>query len=104
VQFYRTEAGGEPAREWLRAQEAEVRQQIGADIMKVQWRWPVSKPLVDGMGGGLYEVRTTVGRREYRVLFAVEDGSVLLLHGFQKTTRKTPVREIELARRRLKEL
>jgi phage-related protein len=101
--FYRTETGGEPVRDWLKAQNAEARQQIGADIMKVQWRWPVSKPLVDGIGGGLYEVRTTVGRREFRVFFAVERGTMLLLHGFHKTTRKAPGREIDLARRRLRE-
>ena len=81
-----------------------MRQQVGADIMKVQWRWPMSKPLVDGMGGGLYEVRTTVGRREFRVLFAVEDGTMLLTARVSEDDEEDAGRrEVELARRRLKE-
>ena len=53
--FYRTDVGHEPVREWLRALGNEVSKEIGADILTVQWSWPVGKPLVDGFGGGLYE-------------------------------------------------
>jgi phage-related protein len=68
----------------------------------VQWRWPVSKPLVDGLGKGLYEVRSTVDDVEYRVLFCIIDGTMLLLHGFIKKTRTAP-REIAIGRERKKE-
>ena len=87
-------------RDWLKGLEETVRKEIGADILKVQWRWPVSKPLVDGLGGGLYEVRTTHDKKEYRVLFIVEDGVMVLLHGFNKRTQKTPTSELEVARNR----
>jgi phage-related protein len=35
-----------------------------------------------------------------RVLFCVEQGGMVLLHGFIKKTRKTPQREIGLALKR----
>jgi phage-related protein len=72
--------------------------------MKVQWRWPLGKPLVDGFSGGLYEVRTTCAKVEYRVFFAVGDGVMVLLHGYQKGSKTTPAHEIDLARKRLKEV
>jgi hypothetical protein len=41
--FYRTSAGAEPVREWLRELDAEDRNAIGQDLMRVQYRWPVGK-------------------------------------------------------------
>jgi phage-related protein len=58
--FYMAESGREPVREWLKQLDADVRREIGSDIGKVQWRWPVGPPLTDGLGQGLYEVRTKV--------------------------------------------
>jgi phage-related protein len=89
---------------WLRdVLTAEVRQQIGWDIAAVQWRWPVGKPLVGAFGGGLFEVRTSVGKEQYRVLFFVLVGEMVLLHGFHKKTRRAPVADIELSRTRMKD-
>jgi len=38
------------------------------------------------------------------VFFIIVEGTMVLLHGFQKKTQKTPVAEIDLARRRQKEV
>ena len=46
----------------LKSLPVEATKELGSDIERVQWQWPVSKPLVDGLGGGLYEVRTKVER------------------------------------------
>jgi hypothetical protein len=54
--FYKTVGGEQPVREWLRALDDVVCTIIGKDILKVQWRWPISKPLVGTFGEGLYEV------------------------------------------------
>jgi phage-related protein len=102
--FYRTDAGGEPVRDWLKELPAEVRQEIGSDIQLVQWRWPVGKPLVDGFGGGLFEVRTTLAGNIYRVLFCLDGSTIVLLHGLAKKTQKTPKADLALARRRQKEV
>jgi len=103
VAFY-TLGAKKPVRDWLLKLEPKQRKEIGADIQAVQWRWPVSKPLVDGLGGGLYEVRSTVGRRAFRVFFCVKGGSMMLLHGIEKKTQKTPRQALEMARKRMKEV
>ncbi len=100
--FYRTANDAEPVRDWLKSLPADVRKEIGADIGQVQWTWPVGKPLVDGFGSGLFEVRSSVDGDIYRVLFYLDGAIMVLLHGFQKKTQKTPKADLDLARRRLK--
>jgi phage-related protein len=102
--FYRSAAGTDPVREWLRALPRAVRLAVGTDISRVQWRWPVSRPLVGAFGGGLYEVRTSIDGDIYRVFFCIEGSTMVLLHGFQKKTQKTPQREIDTALVRKKEV
>ena len=103
--FYRSDSGNEPVRDWLLGLDVEDRQEIGKDLMRVQWRWPVGMPLCRPMGQGLWEVRTTLPTRKIaRVLFCLHDGVLVALHGFIKKTQKTPDEEIALARKRQKEL
>lgn len=73
---------------------------MGQDILKVQYCWPIGKPLVDGLGHGLWEVRSRLGFRIARVIFCVEHGEMILLHGFIKKTQKTPQSELALAKKR----
>jgi len=56
VVFFRTEAGTEPVREWLRELTVEDRKTIGIDIKTVQYGWPLGMPLVRKMEPGLWEV------------------------------------------------
>ena len=102
--FYRTAAGAEPVRDWLKELPSDVRREIGSDIQVVQWRWPIGKPQVDGLGAGLFEVRTQVSKNEYRVLFCVAGSTIVLLHGFQKKTQRTPKAALDVARGRQDEL
>jgi phage-related protein len=102
VIFYRTEAGGEPVREWLKALPSpEDRKRIGEDIKTVEFGWPIGMPACRPLGSGLYEVRTSLGQnRIARVLFYVDKKSrMVLLHGFIKKTQKTPEADLELARK-----
>ena len=103
VRFYCFESGKEPVRDWLKSLPRAVKLEIGSDIQRVQWRWPVSKPLVDTIGGGLFEVRTKVDGVQYRVLFSIKDSAMVLLHGFEKKVRSAPD-EIEVGRDRKKDL
>ena len=102
--FYRTSFGNEPVREWLKKLPAEVRQEVGSDIHMVQWRWPVGKPLVDGFGDGLYEVRTEIDKNIYRVFFCIKESTMVLLHGLVKKTQKTPQGDVNTARRRQRDV
>lgn len=99
--FYRTEAGGEPVREWLKGLPPEDRKRIGEDIKTVEFGWPLGMPVCKPLGDGVYEVRTTLAQnRIARVLFYIDkNGRMVLLHGFIKKTQKTPGEDLELARR-----
>jgi phage-related protein len=100
--FFRTEQAHEPVRKRLKSLPVEATKEIGADIERVQWQWPVSKPLVDGLGG-LYEVRTKADRIQYRVLFCIAGNTMVLLHGFVKKARTEPD-DIALGRRRQRQI
>ncbi|MEQ1888399.1 MAG: type II toxin-antitoxin system RelE/ParE family toxin, partial [Alphaproteobacteria bacterium] len=61
----------------------------------------VGKPLVGAMKGGLWEVRSNLpSKRIARVLFGVEGGLMVILHGFVKKTAQTPGEDLKLARKR----
>ena len=92
VRFYRTEMGTEPVLEWLRGLERGDRRAIGMDLMRV-------------LKDGLWEVRSTLpSNRIARLILCFHQGTLVVLHGFIKKTRKTPAEDIALARRRMKEV
>lgn len=102
--FFRTKAGAEPVRGWLRSLPPEERRIIGEDIADVEYAWPVGLPLCRPMGRGLWEVRSDLpGNRIARVLFCIAEGHMVLLHGFIKKTARTPEDDLALARKRMKE-
>jgi len=103
--FFRTLAGSEPVREWLKELPEVERHAIGRDLHRAQWRWPISMPLCRPMGTGLWEIRTDLpSNRTARVLLCVSRGHLVVLHGFIKKTRATPDDDLALARKRQKEL
>jgi phage-related protein len=104
VVFYKTEAGKEPVREWLKALSREDRKTIGEDIKTVQFGWPLGMPLVRKLEGDLWEVRSRLHNRIARTIFTVEDGVMVLLHGFIKKAQKLPKQDLALARRRAAKL
>jgi phage-related protein len=62
-------------------------------------------PLSRALGKGLFEIRTDLADgRIARVLFAVVDRHMALLHGFIKKTQKIPRADLELALKRLQEM
>ncbi len=100
--FYRTKAGREPVREWLKALPyPDDRKRIGEDIKTVEFGWPIGMPTCRVMGHGVFEVRTHLTHnRIARVLFYIDaKNRMVLLHGFIKKTQKTPDEELALARR-----
>jgi phage-related protein len=100
VRFFRTEAGNEPVREFLRESSQTDRKIIGTDIKEVQFGWPLGMPLVRKMGKDLWEVRSHLEGRIARVLFTVKDGHMVLLHAFIKKAQKTPRSDLDTARAR----
>src|SRR5882762_9337059 len=105
VRFYRTDAGGEPVLEWLSSLDRGDRRIIGLDLMRVQFGWPIGMPLVRNLKDGLWEVRSDLlGGRIARVVLCFHEGVLVFLHGFIKKSQKTPPGDLDLARRRMKEV
>lgn len=103
--FYQSASGREPVREWLKSLEATNRKIIGEDIKDLEFGWPIGMPLCRSLGKGLWEVRSNLsGNRIARVLCCVRGERLVLLHGFIKKSQKTPLTDLGLALRRMKEL
>jgi phage-related protein len=104
AEFFRSERGREPVREFLKSIPKQDRKTIGEDVRTVEYGWPIGMPVCDHLGGKLYEVRSTAGKREYRVLFTVYGNRMVLLHIFVKKTQKTPGHEMDTALDRRREM
>jgi phage-related protein len=92
-------------RDWLKELTPADRKIIGHDIRDLEFAWPIGLPLCRSLGGGLWEVRSNLTDRTIaRVIFCVHENHALLLHGFVKKTQKTPAGDLDLARRRAKEV
>lgn len=105
VAFWRSAAGREPVREWLRSLDRADRGVIGDDLRMLQFGWPIGMPLVRKLVDHIWELRSSLPRnREARLLFTTSATQIVILSGFIKKTQKTPDVEIKLARKRLKEL
>ena len=99
--FFRTDAGGEPVRDWLKSlPSTDDSKRIGEDIKTAEFGWPIGMPVCKPLGGGIYEIRTKLAQnRIARVLFYIDKkGRMVLLHGFIKKTQETPAQDRELAR------
>ena len=103
--FYRSPGGAEPVRDWLKALPEADRRLMGRDIATAEFGWPIGMPLCRSLGGGLWEVRSSLTQgRIARVVFCASGGRMVLLHGFVKKAQKTPKPDLELARKRQKEI
>lgn len=103
--FYATAAGNEPVRNWLKTLERAERLEIGADLERLQYRWPVGMPLCRPLGEGLWEVRSSLPSKTIsRVFICFHQGVLYALHGFVKKTQKSPADELEMARKRKREV
>ncbi len=103
VVFFCADNGTEPVRNWLLELSKEDRVRIGEDIRVVEFGWPIGMPVCRPLGDGLYEVRTNLKDRIARVLFAIDRRDMVLVHGFIKKTRGTPMDDLDLARKRWKD-
>ena len=62
-------------------------------------------PHTRAMGEGLFELRLKSGEGIARVFYCTLIGKkIVILHQFIKKTEKTPLKELEKARRRMKEV
>ena len=94
-----------PVRDFLRSLPVDDRHRIGHDLTLVQYGWPVGMPLCRSLGGGLWELRSSLpSRRIARILFFVHEDRIRVVHGFIKKTQRTPPADLVLARERMRDM
>lgn len=105
VHFFATETASEPVRDWLKEDVTPTeRKVIGEDIKTVQFGWPLGMPIVGHIDGEIWEIRSGLPSRIARILFVLDGNAIVLLHGFIKKTQKTGKADIDLAKKRLRQL
>lgn len=100
VRFYKTEAGHEPVKEYLRPLAREQRVMVGGVIRAIQDRntMPASAKSIRGK---LCEL--SVGF--HRIFYVMTKGPTMhLLHAYQKDSQKTPATHMKVARDRMQKV
>jgi phage-related protein len=65
----------------------------------------LGKPYTAPMGGGLFEIRSKGKEGIGRSLYCMVKGQeIIILHSFIKKSSKTPKKELNLAKKRMKEI
>ena len=103
VEFYTDARGDSPLDDFLRSlperDEARIAQTI--ELLR-EFGLQLGRPYVKSLTAKLWELRVSTRGRAYRIIYFAHTGRrFVLLHGFVKKTRKTPKRELDVARRRL---
>ncbi len=102
VRFFKTEAGKEPARQYLRSLEKADRQVCGAMLRAVQ-DYGLDAPGVDKrqLEGKLWELKPD----QHRLMYVMVAGpTMVVLHGCKKEGRKATKADLDVARKRMKQV
>ncbi|MCD8005524.1 MAG: type II toxin-antitoxin system RelE/ParE family toxin [Oscillospiraceae bacterium] len=101
IEFYSLQDGTEPVKDFLMSLDVKMRAKMLRSIAFLEAngadaREPVSKHL----GDGIFELRAQFGNNVTRVLYFFFVGNkAILTNGFIKKTQKTPISEIDKAKR-----
>src|SRR5271156_3471549 len=85
----------------------EVKRALGFSLRQLQiGREPTSQTRsMSSIGAGVYELKEADERAWYRAIYLSKVGNTIyVLHCFEKESRKTDRRDIEIARQRLKQV
>ncbi len=106
VEFYETEAGACPLREFLdelKAGDPDAFAAVVAGLAKLRNRQYHREPLSKALGGGLFELRH-VGKLNTRVLwFFAKNRRIVAVHGIRNKGQAITARDIHTARERMRD-
>lgn len=106
IEFYETEAGSCPVREFLdelRAGDPDDFAAVVAGLAKLRNRQYHREPLSKSLDNGLFELRH-VGKLNTRVLwFFVKNRRIVAVHAIRNKGRAIPDREMKTARERMRD-
>lgn len=98
IEFYTTDAGNAPVEKYLDELPEKDAEEISAALRQFALYKTDSVVESKPIHPPLYELKI----KQHRLLYAEFDGVVVLFHAFLKKSRKTPIKEIDAATRRLK--
>lgn len=108
VIFYKDDKGNSPVEEFLvglSGTNEVLFNQATKAIEKIKNRAYHKEPLSKYLEPGLWELRAVAGTDILRIIYTFEKGQIIiLLHIFIKKQQKIPIGELEIARKRLKEV
>jgi phage-related protein len=89
----------------LDVERPEARLKLAFDLEVLRFHGPRASPIsVRPMGDGLWELKRRYDGVQYRIFFCVDQGRVWLLHAIEKKSAKTSWSDLDLARRRMREV
>jgi phage-related protein len=101
VEFYETTDGDKPAKDFLISLDNKMRAKMASMISLLQENgYNLREPYSKHLSEGIFELRAKVGSDITRVMyFFYIDRRVILTNGFVKKTKKTPLKELEKAKK-----
>ena len=104
VEFYESEGGTSPVRQFLdelKASDPDDFAAVLAGLAKLRNRQYHREPLSKSLGEGLFELRH-VGKLNTRVFwFFMKNRRIVLVHGIRNKGQAIPSRDLETARERM---
>lgn len=108
ARYYTDQNGRKPVQDFLEEvfdKNYALWSECVASIEKIKHRIYHKEPFSKVLGSGLLEIRVRSKNDTARIIYAFAKGKqIILLHGFIKKTQKTPLKELEIAQERLKNL
>jgi len=91
---------------WLLDLEVKTKAKIFKNLeMLSEFNLALKAPYVKPLEDKLYELRTKDSKGIYRIIyFAYKEQTFILFNGFTKKTQATPSKEIDLVKKRMKEV
>ena len=106
VEFYETEAGKCPVRQFLdelKASDPDDFAAVVAGLARLRRRQYHREPLSKALGDGLFELRH-VGKLNTRVLwFFMKSRRIVAVHGIRNKGQVIPARDLNTARERMRD-
>ena len=101
IEFYKTETGKAPAKEFITSLDAKMKAKILRVFDLLENNGPeVRMPHTEPLGDGIFEIRAKQGSDITRLLYFFRVGrKIIVTNGFIKKTQKTPLNEIETAKK-----
>ncbi len=107
INFYETESGRRPAEDFLDSLNSKAAQKMTWVLRLIEERQgSVHAKYFEKLKhtDEIWEVKAKCGGSEYRMMGFIDEKDILLLvHGFQKKSQKTPKKDIETAEIRKKD-